>query len=187
MTMKNDEITQRLADALRNLLVASENADETGYVDGVGWLPLERIQEAAHQALAALDAPSQAGCEDKLAEYAQNMEAQAHSASELLAKAEAENAQLKAEVERLTSVEGALRKSAEILQKIDGEHVQQIAELEAREGRYHHALNRIGFYFAGTEHQHIADKVLWVLAGNSIDSYATRPLPPAPETQEDAK
>lgn len=63
---------------------------------------------------------------------------------------------------------------------------ERLRASEEREGRYRHALNRIGFYFAGTEHQHIADKVLWVLAGNSLDSYAKRPLPPAPP-QEEAK
>lgn len=42
----------KLVEALQNLLTVSEHADETGYVDGEGWLPLESIQEAARSALA---------------------------------------------------------------------------------------------------------------------------------------
>lgn len=41
-----------LLEALQNLLTLSENADETGYVDGEGWLPMEKIQERARQAIA---------------------------------------------------------------------------------------------------------------------------------------
>jgi len=41
-----------LVEALRDLLAVSENADETGYVDGEGWLPLERIQAKARAVLA---------------------------------------------------------------------------------------------------------------------------------------
>jgi hypothetical protein len=41
-----------LRTALENLLTVSENADETGYVDGEGWLPLDAIQKAAREALA---------------------------------------------------------------------------------------------------------------------------------------
>lgn len=46
----------------------------------------------------------------------------------------------------------------------------QLAELQRDKQRLEEALNRIGFYFAGTEHQHVADKVLSVLGGASIDS-----------------
>lgn len=45
--------TLRLREALSQLLMVSENADETGYVDGEGWLPLEEIQQKAHAALAS--------------------------------------------------------------------------------------------------------------------------------------
>ncbi len=48
----------QLVEALQNLLTVSENADETGYVDGEGWLPLERIQEAARAALSEANDPA---------------------------------------------------------------------------------------------------------------------------------
>ena len=41
-----------LLEALQSLLLVSENADETGYVEGEGWLPLEKIQEQARAAIA---------------------------------------------------------------------------------------------------------------------------------------
>lgn len=40
-----------LEGALRNLLTVSEHADETGYVDGVGFLDIDAIQQQAHAAL----------------------------------------------------------------------------------------------------------------------------------------
>jgi hypothetical protein len=48
---------QDLVEALSDLLTLSENADETGYVDGEGWLPIERIQQRAHDLLKPASSP----------------------------------------------------------------------------------------------------------------------------------
>lgn len=46
-----------LEKALTNLLTVSENADETGYVDGEGWLDIDKIQQEARKALARKEQP----------------------------------------------------------------------------------------------------------------------------------
>lgn len=48
---------ERLREALSNLLFASENADELGYIDGEGWIDLERIQASARTLLDAGASP----------------------------------------------------------------------------------------------------------------------------------
>jgi hypothetical protein len=61
---------QELEEALKNLLVVSENADETGYVDGEGWLPLEEIQEQARAVLSnSTSQPPRYTLEEVLADF----------------------------------------------------------------------------------------------------------------------
>ena len=51
IAVEADARIERLEKALRDLLTLSESADETGYVEGEGWLPIEKIQEAARLAI----------------------------------------------------------------------------------------------------------------------------------------
>lgn len=46
-------LAEALKSAMQDLLVLSECADETGYVDGHGFLDMEAIQKAAREALSA--------------------------------------------------------------------------------------------------------------------------------------
>ena len=45
----------------------------------------------------------------------------------------------------------------------------EVERLKADKSRLEKALVRIGFYFAGTEHDHVSKKIEAVLIGNSID------------------
>jgi len=49
--MNREAHHQRLLDALKNLIFAAENADETGYVTDVGFVDLYKIYAEAHAAI----------------------------------------------------------------------------------------------------------------------------------------
>lgn len=87
-----------------------------------------------------------------------------------LKKLRAENAELRTANEKACALIDEQRWTQEFYLKECDDLRTENAELNADRERLCHALNRIGFFFAGTEHQRIAEAVLGVLAGKTLEA-----------------
>lgn len=121
------KLVAEMREALENLLTLSENADETGYVDGEGWLPLEEIQQAARKALSL----TPAGIADQWVRKSE-VEQENKDLREKLANAEKERDDLSEQARKIRiDVQAGNRDLADEVGKYVLNHFQAMRDLTA--------------------------------------------------------